>query len=121
MKARMRQGVTRSGFTVIEVLFALLVMMLCFGSMIGLSKWVMRGTEYSAKLTKATALAQDRMESILRGGYSSAASGNDSTQGYRRVWTVSTVDGVKQVAVTCSWTGMSSKVSSIEMKGMIAQ
>jgi prepilin-type N-terminal cleavage/methylation domain-containing protein len=105
----------RLGFTLIEVLMAIVVMSI---GLLGLSALTIAMTttlSFSKKLTTATTLAQEQMEAIRQTPYASINSGNFPPQGYstiigypqfKREVTVSTdtpLLDTKTVMVQVSW------------------
>ena len=107
-----------NGFTLLEILIA--IVLLCIGllAMASLTVGIMGGNLFSNQLTVATTLAQDKMEDVRRRGYSGLpASDTTTTEGYgeitgyplhRRV-TFTDFDyavagtGLKKITVTVFW------------------
>lgn len=110
----------RGGFTVVEIFVAMAILSLSMVTTIGLMKTIMRGTDYSARMTLAIAAAEQKIESLLESGYSAISSGSDSTNGISRSWSSTVSGGVKQVTVTSSWTAMDGSTKTVSVKGMVA-
>jgi type IV pilus assembly protein PilV len=99
------------GFTLIEVLVAMLVLTIGLLGLATLAGTVIRGNSFSNKMTTATTLAQERLEEIQGVGYANANSldtaGNpESIDSYSRTTIVqssSPAIGMKTVTVDVSW------------------
>ena len=106
-----------SGFTLIEVMIAVLVLVVGLLGVAGVATTVINGNTFGKEITTATTLAQDKMEELKGMRYSNIASGSD-TQGsmYTRIWT-STSDspaaGMKtiEVMVQFPWKGTTHNVT----------
>ena len=120
-----------SGFTFLEILVAMLVLCIGFAAMAGVTAGVMRGNSFSHRLTTATTLAQERMEEVMRVGYSGMPSANTTTMEdynsiahyplFKRVVTTDTsnsADGMKTVTVTVYW---GSDAHSASLRTIIAE
>lgn len=118
------------GFTIIEVLIAIVILSIALLGMAGLTMGIMTGNDHSKQLTTATTLAQDKMEEIRRLGYSAMPSADTATTEdynsissyplYKRV-TATTVNspssGMKTITVTVYW---NSDARSSELKTILA-
>lgn len=119
------------GFTLIEILVAMIVLSIGLLGMAALTVGIMRGNSFSNQLTTASILAQDKMEDIRKQGYSGTPA-TDTTvtedynsiasyASYKRV-TVTDVDnpaaGMKKVTVTVYW---DSDAHSVELKTILAE
>ena len=104
------------GFTLLEVAIAVLILTIGLLGISGLMISVIKTNKTSAEMSKATTLAQSKMEEIRRLGYLGAGqSGSIATEAYgtipdypafQRITSVSAVAGtpnIKSVAVTVSW------------------
>lgn len=105
----------RSGFTLVEVMAAILLfgvgMLAIFTLSISLAR--MNGLMHDS--TDASALAEAKIEELHQASFAALASGADSTNGYTRIWTLTpgTVSGSAQVNVTVSWGSNSGRSNSI--------
>jgi type IV pilus assembly protein PilV len=100
-----------AGFTLVEVIVAIVLLGVGLMGLAALSTTVTRANVQSSSLTTATALAQERAERLRTEDYDALASGNDSrvvdNVAYTRSWVVTADDpepGLKTVAIAVSWT-----------------
>jgi type IV pilus assembly protein PilV len=100
-----------AGFTLVEVIVAIVLLGVGLMGLAALSTTVTRANVQSSSLTTATALAQERAERLRTEDYDALASGNDSrvvdNVTYTRSWVVTADDpepGLKTVAIAVSWT-----------------
>jgi type IV pilus modification protein PilV len=101
----------RRGFTLIEMMVAILLIGVGLMGVAALSTTVTRANQQSAAITAASSLAQERIERFRTEDYAAIASGSDTRTldgiTYSRSWTVTANDpaaGLKTIAVTVSWT-----------------
>jgi type IV pilus assembly protein PilV len=104
-------GRRSAGFTLVEVIVAIVLLGVGLMGLAALSTTVTRANVQSSSLTTATALAQERAERLRTEDYDALASGNDSrvvdNVTYTRSWVVTADDpepGLKTVAIAVSWT-----------------
>lgn len=97
-------GGARAGFTVIEVLIALTVLVICVTGTVGLLRWVVRGTDFSTRMSGATIAAEAKLERLTRQG--ATASGSEVTNGFNLSWTIAATGGVRYLSVRAQFTGM---------------
>jgi type IV pilus assembly protein PilV len=100
-----------AGFTLVEVIVAIVLLGVGLMGLAALSTTVTRANVQSSSLTTATALAQERAERLRTQDYDAVVSGGDTRMvdnvAYTRSWTVTTDDpapGLKTVAIAVSWT-----------------
>jgi len=114
-----------SGFTLIEVLVAMVILSIGLLGTASLITGIIKGNKVSKRISTATVLAQDKMEEIKGAGYAGVA---DETDNYntiddyplykREVVVVPLGSGMKTITVTVYW---DSDNSSIELKTILAQ
>jgi len=120
----MKRIADSSGFTLIEVMIAILVIVVGLLGVAGVATTVINGNTLAKEMTTATTLAQDKIEDLKSTAYGSISSGSDTQQSiYTRTWTVtsdSPVAGMKTIAVSVAfpWKGATRTVT---LKTMVAQ
>ena len=101
----------QAGFTMIEVMVALLLSAIAVIGMIGLYRVQTRSSSYSRRSTEAVILAGDKMEQLrthaapMTGGPETIdATGGDNASGpYTRRWTVNTMAARHEIVVEVDW------------------
>ena len=115
-----------SGFSLIEILVAMVILSVGLLGTAALITGIIKGNKLSNRISTATTCAQDKMEDIKRLGYSNAvpvekAFLSSPYDQYERKVTVgvdSPATGMKVVTVTVSW---DSDARSVELKTILAQ
>jgi len=100
------------GFTLVEVLIAVMVLAVAFLAMYQMQAMAVRGNETANQVTIATMLAQDKMEEIRNTNYDDVTNLNFPTENYgmvpnfpqfRREVTVTENGRIKTVRVNVLW------------------
>jgi len=104
----MRVGSDCSGFTIMEILVAIFIIVIALTGVIAVTCTVINGNAFSKELTTATALAQDTIEDLKNQPYTALADGKPETvsSSYTRSWKVKTDlpgTGMKTVEVNVAW------------------
>ena len=114
----MKKSLKSKGFTLIEVLVALVILAISLLALAGLMNITTRNNAFGGHLTEAATFAQDRMEELRVTAWDNIVSGNDAgpLQGatginYNRAWTVvlgpnspaPPNDNEKRVTVMVNW------------------
>lgn len=73
------------GFTLIEVLIAMVIFSVGFLGLSAITMTTIRGLSFSNKLTTATTLAQDKLEEIKMAGYRNALTTNYPAEAYNTI------------------------------------
>jgi type IV pilus modification protein PilV len=121
-----------NGFTLIEVLIAIVILSVGLLGMAALTTGIIRGNTFSNELTTATTLAQDKMEEIRRirvTGYSNVvaeakavcSSPDDEYKREVLVTDDSPATNMKTVSVKVYWGGASKEDHNVELKTILAQ
>jgi prepilin-type N-terminal cleavage/methylation domain-containing protein len=98
-----------NGFTLIEILVAIVILSISLLAMAGLMATTTRNTSFGGHLTEAATFAQDRLEEFRVTPWASIGNGSDTTQGlssgitYTRTWTVAVNGDLKTVTLRVSW------------------
>ena len=115
----LRQPTGTRGFTLIEIMIALFILITALLAMISTTVIIVKANSFSKTLTIATTLTKDKMEQLKNSNYDSLAGGMDYAKAdgtvqtgasgamYTRTWTV-TADGtpgtgMKTVQTTVVW------------------
>ncbi|NVM21446.1 MAG: prepilin-type N-terminal cleavage/methylation domain-containing protein [Desulfobacterales bacterium] len=119
------------GFTLLEILIAMIILSIGFLGVAALTGGIMRGNSYSSAQTSGAILAQDKMEDIRRQGYSGTSATDatitevyNSISGYPSYKRETLIDvdnpiaGMKRVTVTVYW---DSDAHSIVLHTIIAE
>jgi type IV pilus assembly protein PilV len=122
---------SQQGFTLIEVLVAIIILTIGLLGTAGLTTGIIRGNHFSKNITSATAAAQTQLESVKSGGYSYALAANfpnDSvTMGgmaFTRATTItanSPAANMKTVSVTVTWTETNNTSRSLTLQTILAE
>ena len=128
---RQQRVKSQYGFTLLEVLVAIVILTIGLLGTAGLTTGVIRGNHYSKNITSATAAAQTQLESIKSSGYANATTTNfpsdTVTMGgmtFTRTTTVtnsSPAANMKTVSVTVSWTESNNTSRSVNLQTILAE
>jgi len=108
---RKRRG-QQGGFTVVEVLIALLVLLIGMAGMLSLQLTAMKATGFSRHATEATILAEDRLEFLRTAPVATLVSGSDQVDArgevdatglFVRTWTVTPGTELTTITVAVAW------------------
>lgn len=94
---------SRSGFTIVEVLVAILILSVGMLALVGSAAVVVRQTGTAARQTQAAAYAQSRFERLRASPCASLTGGADTVRGIVTAWAVTPVTRGNDITVTVSW------------------
>jgi len=122
---------SQTGFTLLEVLVAIVILTIGLLGTAGLTTGVIRGNHFSKNVTSATAAAQTQLESVKSGGYAYATAANfpsdTVTMGgmtFTRATTItnsSPAANMKTVSVTVSWSESNNTARSVNLQTILAE
>lgn len=105
----------KKGFTLLEVLIAIVILSVALLALAGLQIISIRGNSFGGTMTDAVTLGRDKMEDLKQDDWDNVAPGNDTQVArginYTRNWTVQTVGNTKEVMVTVSWDNGNHQIS----------
>jgi type IV pilus assembly protein PilV len=98
-----------NGFSLIEVLIALIILSISLLALAGLMSTTSQNTSFGGHMTEAATFAQDRLEQLRSTSWAALANNTDTRTGssgitYTRTWNVSTTGTIKTITITTSWT-----------------
>lgn len=96
------------GFTLIEILVALVILGVSLLALAGLMVTTTRNNASAGQVTEAATLAQDKLEELRAIPWDRVVSGQDQRAGstgitYGRNWNVVTNGNIKTITITVSW------------------
>lgn len=117
------------GFSLVEVLIALLILAVSLLALAGLMVTTTRNSSFGGHMTEASTFAQDKLEQLRVSPWAGVATGNDTIQGstgitYTRNWTVTpNADGNQRwVSITLNWTDPTKNSNhSIRLLSVVAE
>jgi type IV pilus modification protein PilV len=122
---------SQQGFTLIEVLVAIVILTIGLLGTAGLTTGIIRGNHFSKNVTSATAAAQTQLESVKSGGYTYAIAANfpnDSVtmagMTFTRQTTItadSPAANMKTISVTVNWTESTNTSRSVTLQTILAE
>jgi type IV pilus assembly protein PilV len=107
---KVKDSLNSKGFTLIEVLVALVILAVSLLALAGLMTTSTRNTASGGRLTEAATFAQDKLEELRAIKWGDVASNSDSVTGstgitYTRSWEIggTDTDPLKEILVTINW------------------
>lgn len=114
-----------NGFTLIEILVALVILSIAFLALAGLMVQTTKNNSYGGRMTEAATFAQDKLEELRAGSWTTITPGSDRMMGangmdYGRTWNVVTTNGnLKTITITIDWND--STPHSIRLLSVVTQ
>ena len=124
---------SRNGFTLIEVLIAMVILSVGLLGTAGLTTGIIRGNFFSKNITSATVIAQTQLEAVQNSGYtnanttnfpSSAASVSIGGVNFSRTTTItdnSPATNMKTISVSVTWNEAANAAKSVSLQTILAQ
>jgi type II secretion system protein I len=117
----MSPSMNKKGFSLIEVLVALVILSIAILATAGLMVTTTKNNSFGNHMTEAATLAQDKMEELLVTDWGSISNNNDVVlvQGsmgmpFTRNWNVADAASLKTITVTVNWNdGTSHTISTV--------
>jgi type IV pilus assembly protein PilV len=117
------------GFTLIEVMVALVILAIALLALAGLMLTTTRNNSFGGHMTEAATFAQDKLEQLRAAPWTGIIAGADTVLGstgisYSRNWlTKDTPDGTQRwVTITINWSDPTKKAShSISLRAAVSQ
>lgn len=113
------------GFTLIEVLIALVILSVAFLGLAGLMVQTTKNNSFGGRMTEAATFAQDKLEELRAVSWVTITPGSDRKTGsaigtdYARAWNVATNGNLKTITVTINWNDKTNH--SISLLSVITQ
>jgi type IV pilus assembly protein PilV len=135
--ALFRGSAASGGFTLIEVMIALFILVVALLGLISTTVVVVKANSFSKTMTTATTLAKDRLEQLKNASYTALAGGTDyATAGstvqtspsassmFTRTWTVTAdgtpATGMKTIQVTVQWNWQNAS-HNVDLRTIVAE
>ena len=104
----MNSSIKSKGFTMIEILIALVILSIAFLALAGLMVQTTKNNSFGGRMTEAATFAQDKLEELKAVSWITITPGSDRKMGangmdYGRTWNVTTNGNLKTIAVTIDW------------------
>jgi prepilin-type N-terminal cleavage/methylation domain-containing protein len=98
----MKNLINKEGFTILEVLIAMVILTLSLLLLLNMAMVALEGNDWSNNATASTQLIQEKLEELRTD--MNLESGSDVVDGIERSWTVTTVaNHLKRVDITATW------------------
>ena len=120
----MNNTIESKGFTLIEILIALVILSIAFLALAGLMVQTTKNNSFGGRMTEAATFAQDKLEELRAFSWVAITPGSDHMMGangvdYGRNWNVATNGNLKTITVTIDWNDSTSH--SIRLLSVITQ
>jgi len=122
--AVMNDSIKSRGFSLIEILIALVILSISLLALAGLMATTTQNNSFGGHLTEAATFAQDKLEELRAGSWVTITPGSDLIPqpngiNYSRIWNVATNGNHKTITMTVNWNDQTSH--SINFLSVISQ
>ncbi len=125
----MKSSMRSRGFSLIEVVIALLILAISLLALAGLMVTTTRNSSFGGHMTEAATFAQDKLEQLTAAPWASIVAGSDTAVGatgisYARSWTVTLNPTGDQawITVTMNWTDpTANSTHTITVRSVVSQ
>ena len=105
----MRLSLKSKGFTLIEILVAIIILSISLLALAGLMATTTQNTSFGGHITEAATFAQDQLEQLRVTPWANIISGTNTIPGstgivYNRTWNVVPNGNLRTITITISWT-----------------
>ena len=113
------------GFSLIEVLIALVILSIAFLGLAGLMVQTTKNNSFGGRMTEAATFAQDKLEELRAVSWVTITPGSDRKTGsaigtdYARNWNVATNGNLKTITININWNDKTNH--SISLLSVITQ
>lgn len=111
------------GFSLIEVLIALVILSVAFLALAGLMVQTTKNNSFGGRMTEAATFAQDKLEELRAVSWVTITPGSDKMgsngMDYARNWNVATNGNLKTITITINWNDKANH--SISLLSVITQ
>lgn len=105
------------GMTLVEVLIALAIISIALLGMCLTSLSVIKGNATNDMWTRASTVAQSKMEDLKNVPFSSLADGSDTEGDFTREWKITNISAtLKKITLKTSWTNKQGTMSDITIE-----
>ena len=112
------------GFSLIEILIALVILSIALLALAGLMVQSTKNNSFGGRMTEAATFAQDKLEELRAISWITITPGSDLKMGsngmdYSRNWNVDTNGNLKTISITINWNDKTSH--SIRLLSIVTQ
>jgi len=112
------------GFTLIEVLVALVILSIALLALAGLMAQTTKNNSFGGRITEAVTFGQDKLEELKAVSWVTITPGSDRKMGsngidFGRTWNVATSGNLKTITMTIDWNDKTSH--SVNLLSVISQ
>jgi prepilin-type N-terminal cleavage/methylation domain-containing protein len=120
----MNNSMKAKGFTLIEVLIALVILSVAFLALAGLMVQTTRNNSFGGRMTEAATFGQDKLEELRAVSWLTITPGSDIKLGsngmdYSRTWGVATNGNLKTITININWNDKTSH--SLRLLSVVTQ